>query len=336
MRRGLGGLISVFVFIGLVALTILTWMRLDTRPRTDDGYLQADVVHMAPEVSGRVVDLRVRDNQRVRRGQVLFVIDEEPYRDRVVESAARLRGLEAELAVQTGQVASQGSKADAASTSVQAAQAQLALAVVTRRRLEPLGAQGFVPLQQVDQSRTAEQNAAVELKSARQQAVAARQAVTSTKPLEEEVVSARADLALAERNLRMATVVAPCDGQVTALDIAKGEFATTGKPLFTLIDTEEWYAIGNFRETEIGGMRPGQSVKIYLVGAGNLVLRGVVDSLGGGVAPDEGSDFGGLPRVPRTLSWVRIAQRFPIRVAIQDPPLDQMRIGATVIVVIDR
>ena len=336
MRRGLGGLISVLVLLGLAALIVLTWTRLDVRPRTDDGYLQADIVHLAPEVSGRVSDLRVRDNQRVRRGQVLFVIDREPYQDRVERSAAQLRGLEAELAVQTGQVASQGSKADAASTSVRSAQEQLALAAVTRRRLEPLGAQGFVPLQQVDQSRTAEQTAAVELLSARQQAVAARQAVTSTRPLEEQVVSARADLALAERDLRLTTVVAPCDGQVTALDVAQGEFATTGKPLFTLIDTERWYAIGNFRETELGGMRPGLAARVYLVGSGNMVLHGVVDSLGGGVAPDEGSDLGGLPRVPRTLSWVRVAQRFPVRVAIDDPPPDLMRIGATVTVVVDR
>ena len=336
MRRGLGGLISIIVFLGVATLIVLTWTRLDSRPRTNDGYLQADIVHMAPDVSGRVTDLRVKDNQRIRRGEVLFVVDQEPDRDRVAEAAAHLRGLEAELAVQNGQVASQSSKADAASTSVRSARAQLALAATTRRRLEPLGAQGFVTAEQVDQSRTAERTAAVELEASEQQAVAARQGVTSTRPLEEQIRATQSQLALAERDLRLTTVLAPCDGQITSLEIAQGEFAATGKSLFTIINTEHWYAIGNFRETELAGMAPGKTSTIYLVGAGNLALHGVIDSLGGGVSPDEGSDLGGLPRVPRTLSWVRIAQRFPVRVEITDPPLDLMRIGATAIVIVDR
>ncbi len=336
MRRGLGGLISIVVFVGAAALIVLTWMQLDARPRTNDGYLQADIVHLAPDVSGRIVDLRVTDNQRVRRGQVLFVIDQEPYQFRVEMAAARLRSLQEQLAVDTGQVASQGSRANAADTSIRASQAQLALATATRRRLEPLGAQGFVSAEDVDKARTAERSAAVELESTRQQAQSARQAVTSTKPLEEQVAGAQAELALAQRDLRLTTVQAPCDGKITTLNIAEGEYATAGKPVFTIIDTERWYAIANFRETELGGMRVGQAAKIYLVGFGNQVLRGTVESLGGGVVPDEGTDYGGLPRVPRTLSWVRIAQRFPMRIIIHDPPPELVRIGATAIVVVER
>ena len=336
VRRGLGGLISIVVLVGVAALIMLTWSRLASRPRTNDGYLKADIVHLAPDVSGRITDLRVTNNQRLRRGQVLFVIDQEPYKYRVEQAAARLRSLQAQLAVDTSQVASQGSKANAADTSIRASQAQLALATATRHRLEPLGAQGFVSAEDVDRARTAERTAAVELQATRQQAQSAQEAVTSTKPLQEQVAEAQAELALAERDLRLTTVKSPCDGQITALDIAKGEYATVGRPVFTIIDTERWYAVADFRETDLGGMRVGQAARIYLVGFGNQELAGTVESLGGGVLPDEATVTGGLPRVPRTLSWVRIAQRFPVRITIHDPPPDLMRIGATAIVVVDK
>ena len=336
MRRGLGGLISIGVLIGAVALAVLVWARLDERPRTNDGYLQADVVHLAPDVTGRIVELHVADNQAVKRGALLFVIDPEPYRHRVAAAAARLRGLQAQLAVDVNQVASEGSKADAADTSIRSAQAQLALATTTRRRLEPLGAQGYVSAEDVDKARTQERVSAVSLESARQQAQSARQSVSSTKPLEEQVAASQAELAEAERDLRLTRVLAPCDGQVTGLDVAEGEYAVAGRAVFTLIDTERWWAVANFRETELGGMHAGQAATIYLVGFGNQVLHGTVESLGGGVTPEEGSSLGGLPRVPRSLSWVRIAQRFPIRIALHEPPPGLMRIGATAIVVVDR
>ncbi len=336
MKRGLGGLISIVIFVATAALVVLTWLRLDARPRTNDGFLQADIVHLAPDVSGRIVDLRVTDNQRVRRGELLFVIDPEPYRLRVESASARLRTLQAQLDVDTRTVASEGSKADAASTSVRAAAAQLALAAVTRRRLEPLGAQGFVTAQQVDQARTAERTAAVSLVSSQQQAQSARESVTSTKPLEEQVAGAASELALAERELRLTRVLAPCDGQITALSIATGEYAAIGRPVFTIIDTEHWWAIANFRETDLEHMRVGQASTVYLVGFGNRKLGGTVESFGGGVSPDEGSDLGGLPHVPRTLSWVRIAQRFPVRIELHDLPPELQRIGATAIIVVDR
>lgn len=336
MRRALGILVSLAVLASVVVLAALAWVRLDLRPRTDDAYLQADLVHMAPDVGGRMTRLDIVENQRVHRGDQLFVIDQEPYRLRAEQARARLTGLEAQLATDVGQVASQGSRADAASTSVRAAQAQLALARTTQLRLEPLGAQGYVSMEQVDRARTATRTAAVELESSRQQAQGARQAVTSTRPLEEQIVGTRAELALAERDLRLTVVRAPCDGQVTALDVAAGEFVAVGRPVFTIIDTERWWAVGNFRETNLAGLRPGLTATVYLSGSANLALRGTVESLGGGVTPDEGATTGGLPRVPRSLNWVRIAQRFPVRILLADPPAELMRIGATVTVTVER
>lgn len=336
IRKGLGVLVSLAAFVAVILLVTLTIQRIDLRPRTDDAYLQADLVHMAPDVSGRIVELPVRDNQTIHRGDVLFRIDPVPFRLRVDQAQATVRSLEAKLAVTVDQVAAQTSNADTANRGIATAEAQLSLASSTLTRLEPLLPRGYVTAEQVDQARTAKRTAEIALQQARLQAQGARQAVSSTKPVAEELEAAKATLAMAERDLRLTVVLSPCDGRITALDISAGEFAIIGKPLFTIIDTEHWYAIGNFRETDLAGIKPGQRAFVYVMQAPGTPLKGVVDSLGGGVAPDEGATFLGLPHVPRSLNWVRIAQRFPVRVMLTDPPEPLMRIGASVAVVIER
>src|SRR6267154_951285 len=265
VRKALGILVSLIALAGVLVTVVVATRRIDLRPRTDDAYLQADLVHMAPDVSGRIVELDVRDNQAVRKGDVLFRIDPDPYRMRVDQARAAVRGLEAKLALTADQVAAQTSKAGAAERGISSAEAQRALAASTLGRMEPL--------------------------------------------------------------------LGPCDGRITALDIAAGEFAATGHPLFTIIDTEHWYAIGNFRETDLAGMEPGQRATVYVLAQPSRPVRGKVDSLGWGVASDVSATIGGLPHVERTLNWVRIAARFPVRILLDAPPDDLMRFGATAVVV---
>src|SRR5262245_39922772 len=178
---------------------------------------------MAPDVSGRIIELDVRDNQKVQRGQVLFRIDPDPYRLRVDQARAAIRGLEATLAVTADQVASQTSKADAATSAIAAAEAQRALAVSTPAQPTPTPGNGFVTAQQVDQARTAQRSAQVAVEKARLQAAEARQGITSTKPIEAQLEGARVTLALAQRDLDKTVVRAPCDGRITALQVAAGE-----------------------------------------------------------------------------------------------------------------
>jgi len=336
LRKGLGVLVSLLAFAAVLAATVATASHLSLRPRTDDAYLQADVVHMAPDVSGRVVELDVHDNQAVHRGDVLFRIDPVPYRLRVEQAQATVRGLEGKLSVTADQVAAQTSTADTANRGIASAEAQFTLASTTLARIEPLLPRGYVTAEQVDQARTARRTAEIAVQQARLQAQSAHQAISSTEPVAEELKAAQASLAMAERDLRLTSVLAPCDGRITALDIAEGEFAVTGKPLFTIIDTEHWYAVGNFRETDLSGIRPGQHALVYVMQAPHIAVQGVVDSIGSGVAPDEGATFLGLPHVPRSLNWVRIAQRFPVRILLDNPPPDLVRIGATAAIVIER
>ena len=331
----IGGIaLLVLSLFGCTVLGIFVLDRLHQRPRTEDAYLSADIVHLAPEVSGRIVSLAVRDNQHVQRGQILFVIDPEPFEYRVQQAEAQVENLKAQIDVQTNQVSSQLSRAGAEASSVNAARARLSLAQATQARLEPLTRQGFVTRESLDQARTETRSAEAGLQSALQAALSAQQAVRSVAPLRAELAAAQAVLKEAERDLRQTTVRAPCDGIVTDLTVAAGEFATTGHPVFTLIDDEHWWAIANFRETQLSALEPGQKVKIYAMAKPDQPIHGVIDSLNAGVVPDEGTSAGGLPKVPRTLNWVRIAQRFPVRILLRDPPTRLMRIGATVVVVV--
>jgi multidrug efflux system membrane fusion protein len=170
IRKGLGVLVSLAAFAAVIFLTMLTIQRMDLRPRTDDAYLQADLVHMAPDVGGRIVELPARDNQTVHRGDVLFRIDPVPFQLRVDQAQATVRGLEAKLSVTADQVAAQTSNADTANRGIAAAEAQLSLASSTLARMEPLLPRGYVTAEQVDQARTAERTAEIALQQARLQA----------------------------------------------------------------------------------------------------------------------------------------------------------------------
>src|ERR1700749_883252 len=138
LRKALGLLISLVALAGVIATVFLVARPVDQQARPDAPYRQADLVHMAPDVSGRIVELDVRDNQAVRKGDVLFRIDPEPYRMRVDQARAAVRGLEAKLALTADQVAAQTSKAGAAERGIGSAEAQRSLASSTLGRLQPL------------------------------------------------------------------------------------------------------------------------------------------------------------------------------------------------------
>jgi multidrug efflux system membrane fusion protein len=336
LRRLLGVLVSLVALVGVVITGVLVTRRTNERPSTYDATIQAYIVDMAPEVSGRIVELDVLDNQQVKEGQVLFQIDPKPYQLSVDQARAAVQGLEAELSVIKSEVASQTSGAAATATGINTAEAQLDFAASTLNRIQPLLGRGFVTAEQVDQARTAKETAQVALERARQMAAQAREAITSSKPTEAQLDGARATLALAERNLDKTAVRSPFNGRITALQVAAGEFADAGHPLFTIINTEHWYAIGNFRETDLAGIKPGQRATVFVMAQPRLPLRGTVDSLGWGVASSGSATFGGLPHVESTLNWVRIAARFPVRVLLDDPPEDLMRLGASAVIQIQK
>lgn len=146
-----------------------------------------------------------------------------------------------------------------------------------------------------------------------------------------------ADVRNARYNLNNCRVYAPFDAVVTNLTISVGEYAHVGQQVFTLIDARTWWALANFREGQLRHIRPGMHADVYLMSRAGERFRGVVDSIGFGVTPDPdviGQLGPGLPDVQRTLNWVHLAARYPVRIRVENPPPDLLRIGETAVVTI--
>jgi multidrug efflux system membrane fusion protein len=332
-RTSIGRAVAIAAVVGAIGLGAFALERLDRRPRTSAGFLYADTAAIAPDVSGRIVTLNVRDNQRVHKGDVLLEIDREPFELRAKQAHSQVDALRAQIDLTTRQIASQTSGADAAETQVRRANVQLALATDTRKRLEPLLGKGYITEQQLDEARSSERGAEAALAAAVQQATQARQAIADTLSLSAQLNGAEAAAALAEWDLQRTTLTAPFDGLVVGLEIAEGQYAATGHPLFTMVKTDRWYAVGDFRETELDQMHVGDSATVWMMADTGRPLRGHIDSIGWGVRPTN-TGAPSLPNVDRSLSWVIVAQRFPVRILLDDPPPDTMRIGATVSVLV--
>jgi len=330
-----GKIIAIGAVVAAVATFTLTLVWLDRRPRTHDAHIYADTAALAPDVSGRILHLYVREGECVHRGDVLVDIDPEPFELRVRQARAQVDALQAQIQLSTRQIASQTSGAQAASTQVSKARAQLALARDTRERIEPMLGQGFITMQQLDEARTNERAAKAAVEASIEESAQAHQAIADTQSLLAQLRGAEAAQGLAERDLRNTKVVAPFDGQIAGLEIAEGSYASAGSPLFTLIDTERWYAVADFRETELPDIRIGSAATIWLMADTSHPLKGHVESLSGGVRPDdEGAP--GLPVVERSLKWVIVAQRFPVRVLLDVPIPENLRIGETASVLVSQ
>lgn len=324
-------LLAVAAAVGTIVLSMIV---LDRRPRTHDAYLYAYSAGLAPEVSGRVVWIGVRNGQVVRKGQVLLKIDPEPFALRMRQAQAQVAALQAEIDLTGRQVNAQGSGAEAAAHEEDRARQQMALAHDTLRRMLPLLAKGFVTAQQIDQARTDERSAQAQLAAATQQAAQARESVGDVESLKAQLLGAQAGEALAARNLRESSIVAPVDGRVVGLNLAPGSFASEGHPLLTVIDDAAWYAVADFRETDLRHLAPGERATIWLMGREDQPLHGTVESLGPGVQP-EGSVGPGLPQVDRNLNWVVVAQRFPVWIHLDQGTTPFLRVGATASVRVD-
>jgi len=121
-----------------------------------------------------------------------------------------------------------------------------------------------------------------------------------------------------------------------SLKTSTGQYASALKPVFTLIDTRHWYVVANFRETELKGVRAGTPATVYLMSDTGERFRGVVDSVSYGVSPDEGGFAlpGGLPRIQRSLNWVHVSQRFPVKIRVDNPDPELFRIGTSAVAVL--
>jgi multidrug resistance efflux pump len=263
--------------IGRMAVTLVTvaialavgwflWQYYEVEPWTRDGRVRANVVQVAPDVTGQVIAVHVRDNQPVSAGQLLFEIDRARF----------------DLALQQAEAAEQ------------AARATLAQAIREARRNAQLGELVAKEVREQGQSRVEQAAASVA------QAVVNRDA--------------------AKLNLERTHVVAAVDGFVTNLDLQRGAYVTAAHPVMALIDRHSFYVEGYFEETKLPRIHVGDPVSVTLMGE-KQPLDGHVESFAEGIADRERSPgYNLLPNITPTFNWVRLAQRIPVRVALDRVP----------------
>jgi multidrug efflux system membrane fusion protein len=389
-RKRLGRIIGITVVIGAIVVLLLAVLDTNRYPRTDDASVRANVIEIAPEVSGRLTELPVKDNEFVKKGGLLFVIDPRPYEYALQQALSDQEALEQQIVDEERRIAAQRSAVEAAQAGVHnsrtgiktaGSSVELAKATVSRaqaavaaadahlkytandlHRIEPLLKKQYVTVDQVDQASTAlsvaqgnydeaqaaQAQAQAQLRQAELREEEADIAATESQAKLGQAVHTvdTADTLMSERpakaakvlsarlDLERCRVVAPFDAYVTNMNIAEGAYARPGGAIFTLIDARTWYVIANYRESKIKDIRLGDHVDVYLMEHPERRFNGRVESIGFGVFPEDGQVAAGLPNIERTLNWVHLSTRFPVRVRVLDPDQQLFRIGATAVTVV--
>lgn len=278
-------------------------------------------------------------------------------------SAANVDGSHADLGHWAASVEQTRAEVASAEEGVQRARAEWNYASNNLGRLEPLLSRQFVTVDQVDRARTSEVTQAQALKQAESQLAQARaglasmqaqytraqaalgqsraahqqaqHAVTTLEPLISQRGARQSAVDTARYKLENTRVYAPFDARPTNLTISEGAYAHVGQQMFTLIDARTWWAVANFREGQLKHIAPGMQADVYVMSKPDLRFTATVDSIGFGVTPDPdrlGTLQSGLPDVQRTLNWVHLATRYPVRVRVHNPSPDLFRIGESAIV----
>ena len=346
------------VVVLALVLALLKYWDYVVNPWTRDGQVRAKVVQIAPRVSGPIVELPIVDNQFVKAGDVLFRIDPRTFEVALEQARAELANTSNNYVALSEQVVAAEASVDAAKFSVEQAAAAIkeAESNLVKNRAEFKRQQEMLPRKATSQKafqqaeadyRVSVQQRATAIAGLAQakanlhkaeanvaEAKASRGAAGEENP---QVRAAVASLEQAELDLEFATVRAPVDGYVTNLTLRHGSQMVANQPALALIDVHSYWITGFFRENYIEDIRPGDRAVVTLMTYRDEPLTGRVMSIGWGIAQQDGSTgFQLLPNVAPTFEWIRLAQRVPVLVELDEVPSDvALRVGTTCSVLVE-
>jgi membrane fusion protein (multidrug efflux system) len=313
---------TILIVLGLIVALVAAawwWHEKSLYQTTENAYVNARIVQVSSLVMGPIVKVDVHDNEYVHRGDVLFEIDRRPFEAALAENEGKLR------------LAEQGTRQD--QSDVLAAQAEVAQqtaslnnAEANLRRTTQLVHENFVSKQAEDdaQARVRTAQAAVEASKAR--LAKAREALSKNGTTTPAVRVAQAEVEKAKLDLEHTVVRATEEGWITSFNLTPGTVVTPGNPLFAIVVANSFWVDANFKETELTGVVPGRPATVVVDMYPDHTFHGKVQSLAGGT----GAAFSLLPPQNANGNWVKIAQRVPVRVSIDDPdPRFPLRVGAT-------
>jgi membrane fusion protein (multidrug efflux system) len=311
---------ACIVLIALIA-GLLYWLDIRHYESTDDAFVAARSFSIAPKVGGYVIEIPVTDNEHVTTGQMLARIDERDYRIAVNQAQAQVAAAEANIANIDAQIASQKAQIDQAKAQLDQAEAQLRFARQEAARAQDLVEKGAGTVQRAQQTNSdlnAQQANTARAKSA---VIAAelqdRVLGTQRDSAKASLQQAQAQLDQAKLNLTYTSVLAAQPGRVAKLGGATGAFVTPGQSLMMFVPDELWVT-ANYKETQLADMRPGQQVELRIDAYPGRKLNGRVES----VQPGSGTTFSLLPAENATGNYVKVVQRVPVKIVVDEWPAD--------------
>ncbi|WP_445114815.1 HlyD family secretion protein [Acinetobacter sp. WZC-1] len=313
MRKVLRPVILMVVIVIAMLCVIHLWNYYNSEPWTRDGRVRGDVIQVSSDISGLVTEVLVQDNQQVKRGQVLLRIDLARQTLGVEQAKADLAKAKSGLAEAEAGLAQ--NKANAVKS-----QANIKLADKNAARYSDL-MDGAISKQEQDQIFAERDQSHAEFV---QSGAAIEQAYATIQQQKALVVAATSQLHLAELNLQRAEVIAPADGTLSNFDMRPGKYVQSGQAVAALLDRSQLYVVGYFEETKLNRIHIGDSATIQLMGD-NQKIRGHVQGMASGIEDRERSSSSGLlANVNPTFNWVRLAQRVPVKIVLDELPQNQL------------
>ncbi|MDF1797262.1 MAG: HlyD family secretion protein [Coxiellaceae bacterium] len=328
MRRLSAKAIFGLCFGVLLILFIVYYIWADrVTPSTNDAYVEAHVVQIAPRVAGRVTVVAVRNNQRVKQGQLLFKLNDEVFVHAVNDRKAKLK--QAQELVQQYQA-----QLKAAQATVKKAQANQVYAEKEYNAYQTLVKENAVSILKGQQILNRYRDSQQAVRNANQHMLNIKRVLEQQNGQYAQVAAAKALYNQAMQNYNDAEVYAPFDGRVVFLRVSPGMYAKEATPVMALIDERRFWVIARIKENNLSRVKPGQLVDVSPELYPNYIMKGTVKSIGYGVNLYETVPPVWMPHIPPTRNWVRLAQRFPVEIDIKQQPDYPLRVGGTVLVTI--
>jgi multidrug resistance efflux pump len=334
-------ILSIAAGSGIVILGVLIilyawqlWPFTSAIQSTENAYVRGQVTFISPQVSGYLTSVEVVDLQPVQKGQLLMTIDDRIYRQRVHQAQAQLAMKQAALSNNLQQRRSAEATIASNKAALENAKAQALKGGFDLKRVENLAADGSLSVRERDAARAANAQAQAAVRQAEAQVAVAQQnlqtVIVNRASLEGDVASAQAALELAQIDLANTRIVAPDAGQLGQLSVRKGAYVTAGTRLTSVVPDHKW-VIANMKETQLAAIRPGLPATFRVDALNGKRFSGHVEF----ISPAAGSEFSAISPDNATGNFVKIAQRIPVRIAIDEADMRELRPGMSVEVSID-
>ena len=342
---------GAIVAVAVIVVFLKYWDYV-TNPWTRNGQVRAQVIQITPRVSGPIVKLPIKDNELVKASDLLFEIDPRTFEASLEQARARLDETGDNYQALVQQVEAAKAKVDVSRAAVAQAKSSIKKieSEIEKDKAEYERQEELLPRKATSQKAVDRAKASYDISVEQRKTAVAGLAKAQASLIESEanlaeakanlgaagdanalIRKARANLRQAELNLEFTQVRAPVDGYVTNLDLRLGSQAVANQPALALVDVNSFWVDGFFKETSIGNIRQGDNAVVTLMTYPGTPLKGYVDSLGWGIAQQDGSTgFELLPNISPTFEWIRLAQRVPVRIHLTNVPDEiELRVGTT-------